>query len=84
MTIKKIFLFSAVMLLLSACTGREVITGVAQLEADKHCDPMSDVSYLRCGTDIDDEYEKNRALKEQHMREADEELRQKELERLKK
>lgn len=71
-------------LMLSACAGRDIVAGVAQFEADKHCSNTSDISYLQCGTQVDDEYEKNRLLKEQQLREADEALQQEKLEQFKK
>lgn len=65
MNIKNIFILPCVILMLSACTGREIVSGVAQFEADKYCSNTSDISYLQCGTQVDDEYVKNRLLKEQ-------------------
>lgn len=65
-------LVSFCVIFLSSCTVKQVLGGAAQFEANKHCDSNSNVSYLRCGTNLKSEYEKNKALHERVLKEADE------------
>lgn len=68
----KVLYFVFGMIFLSSCTGKQIIVGAAQFETNKHCDNDSDISYLRCGINIESEYEKNKALHEQVIKEAEE------------
>jgi|GEM_PF-5981929 len=70
--------------LMCACTSKQLAVGAAQIAADTQCSNNNNVSYLRCGTNVESEYQKNKQLKEQSMKEADEAVKQKQLEDFKK
>ncbi len=80
---KKSTLVLCFLISLSGCTAREVITNTLQVGADIHCEQESNVSYTRCGTNLEEEYKRGQELREQHLEDVDKELKQKRLEELK-
>lgn len=60
-------------LTITACSTKSAAMGAAQFYKQKHCDPTSEISYMRCDTDIQSEYEKGQALRKRHLNEVDSE-----------
>lgn len=57
-------------LTITACSTKSAAMGAAQFYKQKHCDPTSEISYMRCDTDIQSEYEKGQALRKRHLDEV--------------
>lgn len=57
-------------LAITACSTQSAAIGAAQFYKQKRCDPTSEISYMRCDTHIQTEYEKGQALRKRHLEEV--------------